>query len=168
MILSRHILYSTGIHVNWINCLLYKVLLNLHVFPPLNRNCTELYLGPLHRSYIIVQFLKCKFCERVLTGAICKRFSKVSYQWRCDTCHHLQLLLRRTQNFIIIDQFPVAQKVDYAIQRINLYSLDNGTGFPNTSRLDSDLSHGGRYLMFEWPGPGETNLHLEPHDYQFN
>ena len=48
-----------------------------------------------------------------------------------------------------MDQFPVAQKVDYAIQRINLYSLDNGTGFPNTSRLDSDLCQGGRYLMFE-------------------
>ena len=67
-----------------------------------------------------------------------------------------------------MDQFPVAQKVDYAIQRINLYSLDNGTGFPNTSQLDSDLCQGGHYLMFEWPGPGETNLHLKPHDYQFN
>ena len=77
---------STGIRANWINCLLYRVLLNLHIFPVLNKNCTEPYLGPLHRTYIyiwvikiIVQCLKCKFPERVLlTGAIsiCKRFSK--------------------------------------------------------------------------------------------
>ena len=156
--------YSTGIRVNWINCLLYKVLLNLHIFPLLNINCIKPYLGPLHRSYIIVQFLKCK----ILTGAIiiCKRFSKVSHRWRCAACHPLQFLLRRTQNFIIIYQFPVVQKVDNAIHWINLYWPDNGIGFPYL--LDSDLSHGGLYLMFERPGPGETNLHLEPHDYQFN
>ena len=34
---------STGIRANWINCLLYKVLLNLHIFPVLNKNCTEPY-----------------------------------------------------------------------------------------------------------------------------
>ena len=44
---------STGIRSNWINCLLCKVLLNLYIFPVLNKNCTEPYLGPLHRSYII-------------------------------------------------------------------------------------------------------------------
>ena len=87
---------STGILANWINCLLYKVLLNLHTFPVLNKNCTRLYLGQLHRSYIyiyiftliklIVQCFECKFLERVLLiGAIsiCKRFSKVSN--RCET-----------------------------------------------------------------------------------
>ena len=70
---------STGIRANWINCLLYiwKVLLNLQNFPLLNINCTEPYLGPLYRNYIIVQILKCKIPERVLlNGAICKRFSK--------------------------------------------------------------------------------------------
>ena len=77
---------STGIHANWINCLLYiwKVLLNLHNFPLLNINCTEPYLGPLYRSYIIVQISNCKIPERVLlSGAICKRFSKVLRRWRC-------------------------------------------------------------------------------------
>ena len=88
---------STGIRANWIKCLLYKILLNLHIFPVLKKNCTEPYLGPLHRSYIcikyyisvlikiIVQFLECKIPERVLlTGvrSICKTFSKVSH--RCE------------------------------------------------------------------------------------
>ena len=82
---------STGIPANWINCLLYKVLLNLPIFPVLKKkNCTEPYLGPLHRSYvyifilikIIVQFFECKIPERVLlTGAISirKKFSIVSH-----------------------------------------------------------------------------------------
>ena len=53
-----------------------KVLLNLHIFPLLNINCTEACLGPLHRGYIIVQFLKCKIPEKVLlTEATGKRFS---------------------------------------------------------------------------------------------
>ena len=33
---------------------------------------------------------------------------------------------------------PVAQKVDNAINQINLYSLDSAIGFPNTYLLDSD------------------------------
>ena len=85
---------STGIRANGINCLLYilKVLLNLHNFPLLNINCTEPYLGPLYRSYIIVQISNCKIPERVLlNGAICKRFSKVSRRWRCAACHLLQV-----------------------------------------------------------------------------
>ena len=85
---------STGIRANWINCLLYflKVLLNLHNFPLLNINCTEPYLGPLYRSYIMVQILNCKIPERVLlNGAIWKRFSKVSRRWRCAACHLLQV-----------------------------------------------------------------------------
>ena len=85
---------STGIRANWINCLLYilKVLLNLHNFPSLNLNCTEPYLGPLYRSYTIVQILNCKIPERgLLNGAIWKRFSKVSPRWRCAACHLLQV-----------------------------------------------------------------------------
>ena len=41
-----------------------------------------------------------------------------------------------------IDQGPVVQKVDSAIQRINLYPLDSAIGFPNTYPLDRDLSAG--------------------------
>ena len=70
---------SAGIRTNWINCLLYNVLLNLHVFPVLNIYCTEPYLGQLQRSYIylywqshgllilikiIIQFFECKIPER--------------------------------------------------------------------------------------------------------
>ena len=74
--LSIRITNSTGIWAKWINCLLYKVL----IIPVLNKNCTEPYFGPLHRSYIyiyiyiylfilikiIVQCSECKFPERVL------------------------------------------------------------------------------------------------------
>ena len=35
---------------------------------------------------------------------------------------------------------PVAQKMDRAILRINLYPLNSTIGFPNTYPLDSDLS----------------------------
>ena len=37
---------------------------------------------------------------------------------------------------------PVVQKVDSAIQRINLYPVDSAIGFPNTYPLASDLSAG--------------------------
>ena len=87
------------IRANWINCVLCKVLLNLHIFPVLNIHCTEPYLGPVQRSYlylywqshgplipikIFVQFFECKIPERVfLNGAIsiCRRFSKVSHRF---------------------------------------------------------------------------------------
>ena len=39
-------------------------------------------------------------------------------------------------------QVPVVQTLDSAIQRINLYPVDNAIGFPNTYPLDSDLSGG--------------------------
>ena len=95
---------SAGIRANWINCVLYKVLLNLHFFPVLNIYCTEPYLGPVQRSYvyfilteswapdtdkIIVQFFECKIPERVfLNGAIsiCRRFSKVSHRFEATMC----------------------------------------------------------------------------------
>ena len=41
---------SAGIRTNWINCVLCKVLLNLHIFPVLNTYCTEPY--PVQRSYV--------------------------------------------------------------------------------------------------------------------
>ena len=44
-------------------------------------------------------------------------------------------------------QAPVVQKMDSAIHRINLYSVDSAIGFPNTYPLDSDLS------TFQQPGP---------------
>ena len=40
------------------------------------------------------------------------------------------------------NQAPVIQKVDSAIQRINLYPVDSANGLPNTYQLDSDLSYG--------------------------
>ena len=42
--LKKRTTNSTGIRENWINCLLYKVLLYLHIFLVLNKNCTEPYL----------------------------------------------------------------------------------------------------------------------------
>ena len=95
---------SAGIRANWIDCVLYKVLLNLHFFPVLNIYCTEPYLGPVQRSYvylyrqshgplipikIIVQFFECKVPERVLLNeaiSICKRFSKVSHRFEAKMC----------------------------------------------------------------------------------
>ena len=37
---------------------------------------------------------------------------------------------------------PVVEKIDNPIQWINLYSVDNAIGFPNTYLLDSDLTGG--------------------------
>ena len=58
----------------------------------------------------------------------------------------------------------VVQKVDNAIQWINLYPVDSAIDFPNTHPLDSDLSDGQRYPTFEQPGPtcfiGVTRLSL--------
>ena len=39
-------------------------------------------------------------------------------------------------------QAPVVQKVDSAINRINLYPMDGVIAFPNTYPLDNDLSGG--------------------------
>ena len=62
--LKKRTTNSAGIRENWINCLLYKVLLYLHIFLVLNKNCTEpylvRYLGALYiytQIKIIVQFL---------------------------------------------------------------------------------------------------------------
>ena len=95
---------SAGIRANWINCVLYKVLLNLHIFPVLIIYCTERYFGPVQRSYvylywqshgplipikIVVQFFECKIPEIVLlngTISICRRFSKVSHLFEAKLC----------------------------------------------------------------------------------
>ena len=88
---------SAGIRANWINCLLYKVLLNLHISPVLimNKNCTEPYLVRyikaiyIYTDKIIVQFFECKIPERVLlTGAIsiCRGFSKASHRCEAKMC----------------------------------------------------------------------------------
>ena len=49
-----------------------------------------------------------------------------------------------SKNKPIIVKFlaPVVQKVDSAIQRINIYPLDSAIGFPDTYPLDRDLSGG--------------------------
>ena len=105
---------SAGIRANWINCVLYKVLLNLHIFPVLNIYCTEPYLGPVQRSYvylywqshgplipitIIFQYFELKIPERVLlNGPISiyvegfQRFH-TGLRLRCSACLSLQVLL---------------------------------------------------------------------------
>ena len=97
--LSRQISYtgykfnrSTG-ELNKLSVVHFKGSAQLTQFPPLlNLHCTEPYLGPLYRSYVIIQILNCKIPARVLlNGAICKRFSKVSHRWRCAACHLLQV-----------------------------------------------------------------------------
>jgi len=48
--------------------------------------------------------------------------------------------------------------------------VDSAIGFPNTYLLDSDLSSGERYSMFEQPGPGGNEFYLhknkKPLSYQ--
>ena len=51
------------------------------------------------------------------------------------------------------DLAPVVQRVDSAIQWINHYPLDNTINFNSTYSLDSDLSSGQRYPLFEQQGP---------------
>ena len=68
---------SRGIRANWINCLLYKVLLNLHIFPVLNKNCTEPYLGPLRRSFIDIFLYWQKSSFTVLSVNSLKEFSSL-------------------------------------------------------------------------------------------
>ena len=46
-------------------------------------------------------------------------------------------------------QAPGVQKVDSAIDWINLYPVDSTNGFPNTHLLESDLFRGLQHLMFE-------------------
>ena len=48
-------------------------------------------------------------------------------------------LLLKTSLLLLILQAPVVQKVDSAIQWINLYPVDSAIGFPNTYPLDSAI-----------------------------
>ena len=47
--------------------------------------------------------------------------------------------------------------MENAIQWINLYPVDNAIGFPNIYPLNSNLSDGERYSVFE---PAEPRVHL--------
>ena len=49
---------------------------------------------------------------------------------------------------------PVVQKLRTALHRMNHSPADNLIDFSNTYPLDSDLSSGERYPLFEQPGPG--------------
>ena len=67
-----------------------------------------------------------------------------------NTIHWILIFTQWTTQLVFVILFhwtviylaPVVQKVDNAIQWINLYSLDSAVGFPNTYPLDSDLSGG--------------------------
>ena len=81
---------STWIRANWINCLLYKVLLNLHLLCWAKTVLSCILVCYIEAVYIlimikiIVQFFEGKIPERVLlTGAIamCKQLSKASVPW---------------------------------------------------------------------------------------
>ena len=52
------------------------------------------------------------------------------------------ILLFLCKIFFSHNQAPVVQKVDNTIQWINLDSVDNAIGFPNTYSLDCVLSNG--------------------------
>jgi len=97
---------STGIRTNWINYLLYiKGSAQLtHYSPSEHKLYRAVSWSARHRSYIIVQILKCKIPERVLLiGAICKQFSKVSCRWRCTACCPLLFFLILVRNFYHVD-----------------------------------------------------------------
>ena len=50
---------------------------------------------------------------------------------------------------------PAVQMLNNALQRINHYPVDNAVYFANTyPALDSDLTGGYRYPLFEKLGPG--------------
>ena len=54
-------------------------------------------------------------------------------------------LTRATQSLIVLrlkSQAPVVRKADSVVHWINNYPLDSAIGFPNTYRMDSDLSDG--------------------------
>ena len=51
--------------------------------------------------------------------------------------------------------------LDSAFHRINHYPLGSAIGFPNTYPLESDLSSGKRYPMFEQPGQYYTGKRMK-------
>ena len=84
--LIKRTTHSIGIRANWINCLLYKVLLIYSICYVSWSATNKLYIFILIK--IIVQFLECKIPERVLSGAIsvCRRFSKLSHRCEAKMC----------------------------------------------------------------------------------
>ena len=87
---------------------------------------------------ISVFFLLCKSSQ--LPSVILGRYSSTF-----TTLYTLQRYIRPDGVPSFCFQAPVAQKVDSAIHRINLYPLDSAIGFHNTYviyPLDSDLSGG--------------------------
>ena len=145
---------SAGIRANWINCVLYKVLLDLHIFPVLNIYCTEPYLGPVQRSCvylywqsygllilikIMVQFFECKIPERVLLNgaiSICRRFSKVSHEFEAKMCG-----LSPPCNFYVLSIYIMTYNNRFVFQTKNWY---NSTGaFDNKTYLQARET--GRY-----------------------
>ena len=103
---------STG-ELNKLSVVHFKGSAQLTQFPPLlNLNCTEPYLGPLYRSYVIIQILNCKIPARVLlSGAICKRFSKVSHRWRCAACHLLQVFTYKNGRIVHYWKDTITSKI---------------------------------------------------------
>ena len=71
------------------------------------------------------------FLEPSLSIGACLARELSQYSFRVS-----RVLVKRVQ----WSQAPVVQKVDNAIHRINLYSLDSAIGFPNAYPLDRDLS----------------------------
>ena len=75
--------------LNKLSVVHFKGSAQLTQFPPLlNINCTEVYLGLLYRSYIIIQIFNCKIPERVLLN---EQYVKGFQRWRCAACHLLQV-----------------------------------------------------------------------------
>ena len=71
---------------------------------------------------------------------------------------YLESLVVHEENLNL--QAPVVQSLDSAIHWLNLYPVDNASGFPNTYLLDSDLSGGYRYPTFEQLGPVKFEKYL--------
>ena len=72
---------STGIRANWINCLLYKVLLNLHTFPVLKKKLYRaVSWSATSKLYICLHWFKSLF--NVLSVNSLKEFSSLEqYQY---------------------------------------------------------------------------------------
>ena len=68
----------------------------------------------------------------------------------------IDIAIRRDARVKDKELAPVVQTLDSAIHQIKIYPADNAIGFPNTYPLDSDLSGGQCYPMFEQPGPREN------------
>ena len=57
-----------------------------------------------------------------------------------SSVHYSAVIVISKLNYQYWTEAPVAQKVESAIHRINLYPLDSAIGFPNTYSPDRDVS----------------------------